>query len=197
MTLLHEYSTNHKLLSIETSKLIGKVGRWNKNRYPDTKRLPYIKDAIIRRGFMEGILYIAQFTGTDNYVCYDGSHRFETIKNMGEKNRPKCVIVDLMEDVTEDTIINRFKELNQSIPVPELYINDENIHKEKCEELINKFCNEWKDHTSHSQRPHKPNFNRDSVIISATSPVCYKHTMLCVFNLSYISITFSKTLQRI
>ena len=44
MTLLHEYSTNHKLLSIETSKLIGKVGRWNKNRYPDTKRLPYIKD---------------------------------------------------------------------------------------------------------------------------------------------------------
>ena len=162
MKILYKYSDNHILCLIITTDLLKKVSKWSKNRNPDEKRLPYIAEVISRRGFVEGPIYIAKIKGTEKFECYDGLHRF-TALNIA-KNKPSEVLVDLMQDVTEDEVICRFRELNSSIPVPELYITNDAENKESCEKLIEKICNEWKEHKSHSAKPNRPNFNRDMLL---------------------------------
>ena len=66
---------------------------------------------------------------------------------------------------TEGELIELFKTLNKSTPIPDLYIRD--VVKEK-RDIIENVANNWqvkyKTHFSSNNKPNKPNINRDRFI---------------------------------
>jgi hypothetical protein len=75
------------------------------------------------------------------------------------------IILNIKFNTNESVLIESFKNLNKSIPVPELYLRDTTNEKR---EIIENIANEWqvkfKSHFSSSITPKKPNINRDRFI---------------------------------
>ena len=116
----------------------------------------------------------------------DGIHRYTSLKiikqhnskpleiltpgEFGSNNDAKWlydsyIILNIRFNSTEGELIELFKTLNKSAPIPELYIRD--TKKEKrivIESLANTWQIKYKEHFSSSNKPTKPNFNRDRFI---------------------------------
>jgi hypothetical protein len=75
------------------------------------------------------------------------------------------MILNIRFNATEGDLIELFKALNKSSPIPDLYIRD--VKQEK-RNIIENIANTWqvryKEHFSSSNKPTKPNINRDRFI---------------------------------
>lgn len=92
---------------------------------------------------------------------YDGWHRFSAV--LQTSNDMFC-FVKINTSQTED-VINDFKNLNKSVNVPYLYLEDNaKVKKVVCQNIAKKLCELYPACISTSRYPRRQNFNRDNFI---------------------------------
>lgn len=146
------------------------IQNWENNRPPDISRIPQIANNIKYDKIILGIIYI--FRDGNNYYCYDGIHRLKALEYMdnnnivgtgGENIKNKYIILNYINNNDTTKIINNFKKINSTIPVPELYTKDSidlNIRK-NLSQLCVDYQKKYPSHFSSSRKPQRPNINRD------------------------------------
>jgi hypothetical protein len=163
-TKLFVYKNGNEILYMSDGDFLRKnVINWKYNRPPDLDKVSKISLSISNKNTIEGIIYIAKLN--NNFVCYDGNHRLEALKLCKNKDK-KLVLVNIMYVNEESEIKKRFINLNQSNPVPELYMTNDDNNKLKniIETEVITLCGIYSKYRSTSNNPNRPNFNRDNII---------------------------------
>lgn len=135
---------------------------WSKNRPPDVSRINEISKYYIKNNIklVPGIVYIWEYN--DNYIIYDGIHRF--LASL-ENNISMNYIVSITKTENEQKIIDEFININKSICVPSIYLeNSDCIKKMICQNITENLCKKYPKFVSPSRNPFTYNFNRDNII---------------------------------
>jgi hypothetical protein len=177
--ILHNYSNNHILFKCSINNIINlNIENWSHNRPPDFIRCNDIAKYIcMRKPELDWLFYINYNSETDNFAIIDGIHRFCALKIIMDENNKdtynlspnflieKYLLISLRIDYTFGEISDLFLTINKSIPVPELYINNNSQEKkEAIEKVVNKWTTNYKPHFSSNVKPNIPNINRDKFI---------------------------------
>lgn len=133
---------------------------WKFNRPPDVDRITEINRHMNETKRMDGILYLAC---VDNeIICYESNHRREALRGLDGMHP---LLVDIIWDATDEMVKEEFLRLNKAVSVPELYIAEEaDVVITGIKDAVDKFCENYASHKVGSNRPQRPNFNRDTVI---------------------------------
>lgn len=136
------------------------VKLWKFNRPPDQERVREIHEYMKVSKRMDGMLYLASIG--DDLVCYESNHRREALKGLEDMSP---VLVDFLPDATDDILKEEFTRLNKAVSVPELYfsLDFEQIFKD-LKVAVDDFCETYKKHRVSTNKPQRPNFNRDGVM---------------------------------
>lgn len=141
---------------------------WNKNRPPDEIRINDIKEYYVRENItvIPGIIYAWDKCKNNELEIYDGIHRLLAAKELFISDcKEFTFLLNIVKTTNEDIIINDFKSINKSCPVPNLYTetNDQInlIKRVVCENVVSELCNKYRDFVSPSRKPFRYNFNRD------------------------------------
>ena len=153
---------------------------WSKNRPPDEKRVEEISSTILDGTYVEGVMYLAEIGDYGEIVCYDGCHRRAAFLKLLESQEFKntTVLCNILLRVdSQSEIEQRFKIINQSCPVPELYIpctrtaeleKKKHLLKKEILSVVAKLRRVYPKVFSASSRPQRPNINRDALISKLT-----------------------------
>lgn len=142
------------------------VTNWKHNRPCDEVRIKEIRENIKMNNRVDGIFYIAQLISESgiNYVCYDGNHRRNALKNI-ENEYP--ILVNILFWGNNNRIVKKFVALNKACPVPEIYIKGKNRKNEQLkltiESVIKEIVKVYPKNQSPSKNPQRPNYNRDNL----------------------------------
>ena len=186
--ILHDYTSNHKILKIQVKDLLSApITNWQYNRPADLTRCNDIARYIYNsKNPIDTMLYLSFNNLKQSFDVIDGIHRYTSLKIIQEHNSAALdlltplefgsnndakwlydsyIIVNIRINATEGELIELFKSLNKSNPIPELYVRDVNKNKK---DTIEKVANNWqikyKSHFSSNSKPNKPNVNRDRFI---------------------------------
>ena len=186
--ILHEYTSSHKILKITIADLLSApISNWQYNRPPDLIRCNDIARYIYTsKSPIDTMIYLSYNNKKQTFDIVDGIHRYTSLKIIKQHNSTQLdlltpsdfgnnndaewlfnsfIIINLRVNALDGDLIELFKNLNKSNPIPELYICD--INKEK-KDIIEKIVNEWQQkyssHFSSNIKPYKPNINRDRFI---------------------------------
>jgi hypothetical protein len=186
--ILHEYTGYHKIIKVKIADLLqAKVTNWKYNRPADLTRCADIARYIyIKKNIVDTMLYLSFNNQTQSYDVIDGIHRYTSLKIIKEENTKPLdfitpsdfgnnndanwlyesyILINIRINSSEGELIELFRSLNKSNPIPELYIRDLNQEKR---EIIEAVSNNWqvkyKSHFSSTNKPNKPNMNRDRFI---------------------------------
>jgi len=186
--VIHSYTSYHKIIKVKISDILcAPITNWQYNRPPDLTRCNDIaKYHFYSKNIPDNMLYFAFNNKDQKFNVIDGIHRYTSLKIIKEQNSKPLdiltpgdfgngndanwlydsyIIINVRFNSTEGDLIELFKTLNKSTPIPELYIRD--IKKEK-RDIIESLANSWqikyKEHFSSSNKPTKPNVNRDRFI---------------------------------
>ena len=186
--VIHSYSNYHKIIKIKIEDLLeANITNWQYNRPPDLSRCHDIARYIYTsRQIIDTMLCLSFNNRKQSFDVIDGIHRYTSLKIIKKQNRKQLdlltpsefgnnndatwlfdsyVIINVRINTSEGELIELFKTLNKSNPIPELYIKDINQEKrDVIEKVSNKFCVKYKSHFSSNVRPNKPNINRDRFI---------------------------------
>ena len=139
---------------------------WNQNRPPDPVRIhqiqKYYKQNCIK--IIPGIIYAwSLLNDNDNkYIIYDGIHR---LLAGFESKLELYVLIQIKYTDREQDIVDDFMNINKSISVPSVYLEQNNTLKRiVCESVVNTLCLKYPMFVSSSNKCHTYNFNRDNVI---------------------------------
>lgn len=135
---------------------------WCKNRPPDNVRVEQIcnffKNNQIK--IVPGIIYT--WKTDDKYIVYDGIHRLLAAKLY---DNPIKLLISVRETCKEQDIIDDFININKSVSVPSVYMDENNVLKKMvCENVAKELCNKYPSFVSPSRNPYQYNFNRDNLI---------------------------------
>jgi hypothetical protein len=109
---------------------------------------------------MDGVLNLAYIPG-DGLVCFEGNHRRLALKDL---DIPITVLVDILWDKTDEVVMHEFRRINKSVSVPDLYVVEtESSLKVEIEDFVKWFKKEYPSHETASERPQRPNYNRDGL----------------------------------
>ena len=150
------YKTNVEKLRTKISCI-----NWNKNRPHDTVRVNDIKEHYLKKKttILPGIIY----GWKNNHILeiYDGIHRLLEAFEMGALD----ILIQIYYTDDESLIIEDFKNINKSISVPVIYLEQNNFIKRRvCENVAIHLCEKYPRFISPSRNCHPQNFNRDNVI---------------------------------
>lgn len=189
--VIHTYSERHFIIKIKISDLlIAPVTNWKYNRPPDMIRCADISKYIcLSKTSIDTMLYLSFNNKTTSFDIIDGIHRYSSLKIIKDYNSipldtlntsitsdygnnndavwlyNSYIILNMRFNSTEGELIELFKNLNKSTPIPDLYIRD--VAKEK-RDIIENVANNWqvkyKTHFSSNNKTNKPNINRDRFI---------------------------------
>ena len=186
--ILHEYTAYHKIIKVKIADLLeAKITNWKYNRPADLTRCADIARYIyIKKNIVDTMLYLSFNNQTQSYDVIDGIHRYTSLKIIKEENAKQLdlitpsdfgnnndanwlyesyILINIRINSSEGELIELFRSLNKSNPIPELYIRDLNQEKR---EIIEAVSNNWqvkyKSHFSSTNKPNKPNMNRDRFI---------------------------------
>lgn len=185
--IIHKYSERHFILKIKVNDLLTtSITNWKYNRPPDMVRCSDISKYIyLSKSPLDTMLYLNFNNKSKSFDVLDGIHRYTSLKIIKEKNSSldfitpsdygnnndagwlyeSHIILNMRFNSTEGELIELFKTLNKSTPIPDLYIRD--VVKEK-RDIIENVANNWqvkyKTHFSSNNKPNKPNINRDRFI---------------------------------
>ena len=138
------------------------TGKWSRNRESDKVRVLEMLDFYNSGGYIPPIIHIAELD--EGLVCYDGNHRRELFKIIKDVE-DILIIVDVVFNSSQYTVYNIFENINKSVQVPAIYLdefdNTLNI-KEDIINLVKTYEKKYKKFISTSARPKSPNFNRDN-----------------------------------
>lgn len=186
--IIHMYSERHFIIKIKINDLLTtSITNWTYNRPPDIVRCNDISKYIyLSKSPVDTMLYLNFNNKTKSFDVIDGIHRYTSLKIIKDNNarnssdsissdygnnNDACwlydsyIILNMRFNSTEGELIELFKTLNKSTPIPDLYIRD--IAKEKrdiIENLTNKWQTKYPGHFSSNNKPNKPNINRDRFI---------------------------------
>ena len=136
------------------------IKRWKYNRPPTEARISEIHEWNAQFNRMDGLLNLAYIPG-EGLVCFEGNHRRLALKDL---DRPITVLVDILWDVTDEVVMHEFRRINTSVSVPDLYVVEtESSLKVEIEEFVKWFKKEYPSHETASERPQRPNYNRDGL----------------------------------
>lgn len=135
------------------------IKRWKFNRPPDEERVIEIREAMKLSGRMDGIIYLGLVN--DELVCYESNHRRQALLGIDSL---EDVLVDIIWNATDDMLKQEFIRLNKAVSVPELYVDTvSEIDIELLRKTVDEFCKTYKTHKVSSNKPQRPNFNRDNL----------------------------------
>jgi hypothetical protein len=186
--IIHIYSERHFIIKIKINDLLtASITNWTYNRPPDMVRCNDISKYIyLSKSPVDTMLYLNFNNKTKSFDVIDGIHRYTSLKIIKDNNirnssdsissdygnnndaswlYDSYIILNMRFNSTEGELIELFKTLNKSTPIPDLYIRD--IAKEKrdiIENLTNKWQTKYPCHFSSNNKPNKPNINRDRFI---------------------------------
>ena len=148
------------LLDVRTLRDMG-AKRWSRQRPADEARVEEIRSRIAEKKDVQGVISMA-WHPKENLIVYDGQHRWCACCPMEEPSIR--VLVEIMWDATEEEIVESFQSINRSVSVPELYTDPavmaESVRPEIMD-LVALLASKYKDFLSTSDKPNRPNFNRD------------------------------------
>jgi hypothetical protein len=187
-TILHEYTGYHKIIKIKINDLLNApIANWQYNRPPDFIRCKDIANYIYKsKTPIDTMLYLSFNNKTQTFDIIDGIHRYTSLKIINEYNSKPLdlitpsdfgnnndanwlynsyIIINIRFNALDGELIELFKNLNKSNPIPDLYIRDENKEKrEIIENVVNEWQKKYPTHFSSKPKPYKPNINRDRLI---------------------------------
>lgn len=186
--IIHKYSDRHFIIKTKVKDLLNApITNWEYNRPPDmTRCLDISKYIYISKTPIDSMLYLSFNNRSKSFDIIDGIHRYTSLKIIKERNSESLdllcpsdygnnndaswlyesyIILNMRFNSPEGELIELFKNLNKSTPIPTLYIRD--VAKEK-REIIENVSNNWQvkynSHFSANNKPNKPNINRDRFI---------------------------------
>ena len=186
--IIHTYTNYHLILKVKVNDLLNtSISNWEYNRPPDLTRCYDIAKYIYSsKTPLDTMLYFNFNNKKRSFDVIDGIHRFTSLKlikqynskpldlitpsDFGNNNDAKWlydsyIIINLRITANEGELIELFKNLNKSSPIPDLYIRDTTKDKrEIIESIVNNWQNKYKQHFSSHCKPNKPNVNRDRFI---------------------------------
>lgn len=135
---------------------------WSKNRKPDQIRINQIKQQYSdpEKEYLIDGLVSAWYTKDKLYI-YDGIHRYEASKNI-HKNK---ILIKIITTNDEAIIVNDFKNINKSISLPYIFLEDQNELKVSvCNKVSELMISHWPMNQSPSRAPWRCNYNRDIMV---------------------------------
>ena len=164
-TFVTHCSKNSSIHLYNLGELIQKynVINWNMNRPPDEMRVTAIAEyfAGYDNQCIPGI--ISTWLQGNTLHVYDGIHRF--VAALQQEMHHVNIIVSILSTDDEQLVIEDFRRLNSSNPIPMLYLQDNQEQKLMvCQLVADELVKNYPGFVSPSRRPHKHNFNRDGVI---------------------------------
>jgi hypothetical protein len=186
--ILHEYNAYHKIIKIKVEDLLkANITNWEYNRPADLTRCYDIARYIYTsKQILDTMLYLSYNNKKKSFDVIDGIHRYTSLKlikdnnskpldlltpsEFGNNNDAKWlfdsyIIINMRINANDGELIELFKSLNKSNPIPDLYLRDVNKEKrDTIEKIANTYCVKYKSHFSSNSRPNKPNINRDRFI---------------------------------
>jgi len=186
--VIHKFTDSHVICKFTIGDLLNaSVCNWEFNRPPDHTRCRDIAHYLYNSKRPVDTMFYMSFNNlTRKFDILDGIHRYTALKYLREQNRAspdyidsgyfgsnldaiwlytQYIIVNIRFNALESDLIETFKSLNKSSPVPDLYIRD--VAKEKrdlIESIVMKWQIKYPTHFSSSSSPNKPNCNRDKFI---------------------------------
>jgi len=180
--------------------MIKNICRWEYNRPSDTVRCNDIaRNTYSSKYVMDTMLHFNYNNMNKRYEIFDGIHRYDSWKIIQEShNQPldfitpnefgnandtlwfynSTVFINIIVNATQGTLIDLFKKINKSNPIPELYIRDRKNDKiNLIETITKKYQSKYKTHFSACNIPNKPNVNRDR-FIEMLSDIYDKHNII-------------------
>ena len=139
------------------------ITRWSRQRPPAPERVEEIAAWIREHNDIVGTISLA-WHPTERLVCYDGQHRLQAL--FQQENVDMTVLVEIMWDATELSIMEAFQTINRAVPVSELYTDPHDVlHSVKGEiaDYVTSLATTYKPFLSTSAKPCRPNFNRDAL----------------------------------
>jgi hypothetical protein len=184
-TIIHTYSPHHHVIKLPIRELLqASISNWQFNRPADRMRCEDIGRYIaISKKPVDTMLYVSFNNKKRTFDVIDGIHRYtalaiikETSAHLDFISGNECsgdmtwlwdsfMILNVRMNATEGELIELFKSLNKSNPIPELYVRD--VVKDKREYIQSvavKWQNRFKPHFSASNKPNRPHINRDRFI---------------------------------
>lgn len=142
------------------------IVNWHFNRPFDPARIPEIKELLKNQEYVDGIIYLAK--DGDKFICYDGIHRIEALKELSREREYKNevnhrIFVHYFPVYTEQKVKNKFEMLNKCVPVPRIYSDAERTLDmiEKVKDVIKYFTDKYPKMFKASCNPNIPHVNRD------------------------------------
>ena len=137
------------------------IQNWNKNRPYCKVRVDEITNYYNEKNIkiIPGIIYL--WYNKNIYYILDGLHRFTGAKQL---KRNIKVIININYSKNEQDVVDEFINLNKSIAIPSIYVDNDKIKKEVCEKVIDKLCINYSQFISPSRKHFVYNFNRDLLI---------------------------------
>lgn len=156
---LYRKNTGEVIYIAKSHYLTDKVHRWKFNRPPDEERVKDLIKYIKKNKRVDGIICIANLN--DELICYDGQTRLEALKYVSEIID---VLVECIEVGSNEELLERFKIVNKCIPVPDIYLENDNENiLEKTEWILKQLKDTFKGVQSINNNPQRPNYNRDNL----------------------------------
>ena len=184
-TNVHTYSHHHHIIKVPIRELLcAPIENWKFNRPADRTRCEDIaRYIVISKKPVDTMIYVTYNNKNHTLDVVDGIHRYTALTIVKEKTQhldfisenefggdmtwlmDSFIILNIRLNATEGELIELFKSLNKSNPIPELYVRDvTKDKKETIQSLAIKWQNRFKTHFSASNNPNKPNINRDRFI---------------------------------
>lgn len=123
---------------------------WSKNRPPDPIRIAQIRDYFMNKNteLIQGVICVWKHGG--QYHVYDGIHRLHAALQLDHE---MTALIQVFSTDKEQDVIDDFTNINKSINVPVIYLEETNWMKRKRVSFV-----------SPSRNPYRYNFNRDNLV---------------------------------
>jgi len=169
---LHSYDEKHVIIKTQIKDLINvPLCNWEYNRPPDILRCNEISEYIqMYKKPFDYIIFITYNSRKSLYEVYDGIHRLTAIMNLykklNEENNVEFkkwllnqyVFLNIRFNASDGEIVDIFKVINKSNPIPDLYIKDNNkLKRDIIENVTSEWTKKYKTHFSANKKPNKPN----------------------------------------
>jgi hypothetical protein len=184
-SVVHTYSSHHHVIKVPIRELLqAPVANWQFNRPADRMRCEDIaRYMVISKKPVDTMIYVSFNNKKQTVDVIDGIHRYTALTIVKEKTThldfisenefggdvawlmDSFIIVNMRLNATEGELIELFQSLNKSNPIPDLYVRDQAKDKrDTIQALAIKWQNRFKVHFSSTNKPNRPNINRDRFI---------------------------------
>ncbi len=137
------------------------VKRWSRQRPADETRVTELQKFLEKEGDISGVLCLA-WHPSEELVIYDGQHRWAALQII--PTFQSKILVEILWNSSEEEIIAAFLAINRCVAVPELYTDtsvSETSIRPEIADFVSTLVNTHKEFVSSTDKPNRPNFNRD------------------------------------